>query len=226
VRCESLQSPSPLGPLGAHCPTGAQGSADPGIALLALAAARNRITDNGERHMSTSTVDAGQTDTIISRQQIADLTMAYSRGVDRADESLLKSIFHPDSVVVSGAFNGNGHEFATEICRLVLASFEQTFHSINNQWISVTGDTAIAETYVIAAATMPDGAEKTDLLTGGRYVDRFERRDGVWKFSERTFVSDWSRSDKSTRQMNEGMYAPLDLQGCRGKDDPIYTFWN
>ena len=31
-------------------------------------------------------------------------------------------------------------------------------------------------------------------LTGGRYVDRFERRDGRWRIAERTFVLDWMRT--------------------------------
>lgn len=220
---------SELSPLGAHVPTGGQGSADTGIALLALAAARNRQDGSGNHDMNTQTdtVSTQVIDEVISRQQIADLTMAYCRGVDRADVELLKSIFHDDSTVVSGAFNGNGQEFAVEICRIVEAVFDQTFHSIANQWIDVTGDSAVAETYVIAVATTSGAdADKTETLTGGRYIDRFTRREGIWKFAERSFICDWTRTDKSTRQMDSGMYAPLDLQGSQGRTDPIYRFWN
>jgi len=131
-----------------------------------------------------------------SREQIVELTMAYCRGVDRADEALLKSIFHDDSIVVSGAFDGNGQRFATEICAIVRAVFDQTLHSIDHQWIEVTGDTAMGETYVVAVSTMTDLERgKSEILTGGRYLDRFIRRDGVWKFAARTFISDWSRID-------------------------------
>ena len=163
-------------------------------------------------------------DAVLSRQQIADLTMAYCRGVDRADEALLKSIFHDDSFVVSGAFNGNGQQFATEICGIVRAVFDQTFHSIANQWIEVTGDTAVGETYVIAVSTMTDLEKgKSEMLSGGRYLDRFSRRDGVWKFAARTFVSDWSRVDKTSGDMNGAL---PDLQGKQGPDDPVYAMWN
>lgn len=163
-------------------------------------------------------------DAVLSRQQIADLTMAYCRGVDRADEALLQSIFHDDSIVVSGAFNGNGQQFAAEICGIVRAVFDQTFHSIANQWIEVTGDTAVGETYVIAVSTMTDLEKgKSEMLTGGRYLDRFSRRDGVWKFAARTFVSDWSRVDKTSGDMNG---ASPDLQGKQGPDDPVYAMWN
>lgn len=171
---------------------------------------------------SEATIDA-----VISRQQIADLTTAYCRGIDRADEALLKSIFHDDSTVVSGAFNGNGQQFAAEICGIVRAVFDQTFHSIANQWIEVTGDTAVAETYVITVSTMTDPQEgKSEMLSGGRYLDRFTRREGVWKFAERTFVSDWSRIDRTTRDMDQGLYAAFDLKGKQGPDDPVYSMWH
>lgn len=131
-----------------------------------------------------------------SRQQIAELTLAYCRGVDRADEALLKSIFHDDSIVVSGTFDGSGQQFATEICAIIRAVFDQTLHSIDHQSIEVTGDTAVGETYVVAVSTMTDLERgKSEMLTGGRYLDRFTRRDGVWKFAARTFVSEWSRID-------------------------------
>lgn len=145
----------------------------------------------GPRSAADATADAAR-----SRQHIAELTLAYCRGVDRADEALLKSIFHDDSIVVSGAFDGNGQQFAVEICAIVRAVFDQTLHSIDRQWIKVTGDIAVGETYVVAVSTMTDLERgKSEILTGGRYLDRFTRREGIWKFAARTFVSEWSRID-------------------------------
>ena len=214
----------PLGPLGHHVPVGGHGVQDAGTALLALAKASNQAKSRGSDAMTNTRSDAALLDDVVSRQQIADLTMAYCRGVDRADQELLASIFHDDSTVISGAFNGNGKDFASEICGVVEQAFEQTFHSIANQWIEIEGHGAVGETYVIAASTSRDTGEgSTDTLTGGRYIDRFERRGGAWKIAERSFVLDWTRSEPSTRQMNEGMYAALDLHGTRGKDDPVYT---
>lgn len=172
------------------------------------------------------TYDEQTIDAVISRHHIADVTMAYCRGVDRADPALLGNVFHEGATVVSGAFNGDGKQFATEICKLVEETYEQTFHSIANQWIEVNGNGAVGETYVIAAATTREGgvAERTDTLTGGRYVDRFERREGRWGIVERTFVLDWVRTEPSTREMTGGMYGALDLHGTRGKSDPGYAF--
>jgi hypothetical protein len=159
----------------------------------------------GPRSAADTTADAAR-----SRQQIAELTQAYCRGVDRADEALLKSIFHDDSIVVSGAFNGNGQQFAVEICAIVRAVFDQTLHSIDHQWIEVTGDAAMGETYVVAVSTMTDLERgKSEMLTGGRYLDRFIRRDGIWKFAARTFVSEWSRVDGTSCTED----APSAMQG-------------
>lgn len=216
---------SPLAPLSAQVPTGGQGASDPGIALLSIAAARNAAKLSGENCVPQS-ITPEAADAIISRQQIADLTMAYCRGVDRADEELLHSIFHDDSVVVTGIVNGSGHDFASKICNFVQDHFEQCFHSIANQWFEVTGDTAVGESYILAVTTSKEDSEgKSERLSGGRYIDRFERRDGVWKIAERSYVEDWNRAGPATRQMAEGMYAALTLQGSWGRSDPIYDFW-
>jgi len=217
---------APLAPLMAHVPAGGQGAADAGIALLALGHATIDRFSAGGSGMPNDPPAAAAVEAVIAKQQIADLTMAYCRGVDRADEALLKTVFHDDSTIVSGAFNGSGQSFATEICKIVRAVFDQTFHSIANQWIEVTGDGAIGETYVIAVATMTeDDGSKAEILTGGRYVDRFARRDGAWRIAERTFVMDWNVKQPSSRAIGEGMYAQLP-SGSFGPDDPVYRLWN
>lgn len=212
----------PLGALDSHVPTGGHGRSDPGIALLAQARARNLSERKGTPSMAPQTHDPATLDTIVSRQQIADLTMAYCRGVDRGDSDLLATIFHDDSSVMTGAFNGSGQDFAVEICKMIETNLEQCFHSIANQWLEVDGDSAVGETYVIAVSTTK-GADATDTLTGGRYIDRFTRRDGRWGIAERSFVMDWARTEPSTRDMTGGAYAALDLHGRRGPTDPVYT---
>jgi len=206
-----------LGPLGNHVPVGGHGAADAGIALLAQARAKNRAKGSKPMTPSDKTLDA-----VVSRQQVSDLSMAYCRGVDRADAALLGRVFHDDSTVISGVFNGNGKDFAVAICAFVEETYVQTFHSVANQWIEIEGDGGVGETYVIALSTSRDGA--VDTLTGGRYIDRYERRGGTWAISERSFVLDWTRTEASTRDMTGGMYAALDLHGARGPADPAYAF--
>lgn len=162
--------------------------------------------------MTTRNLDAAPADALKSKQKIAELTAAYCRGVDKADAELLKSIFHDDSRVDSGAFNGNGQKFATEICAILRSVFSQTYHSITRQTIEVDGDQAIGETYVMAVATMLENENYAEILTGGRYIDRFERRHGEWKILERRFICDWSRKQPS------GLYGD--------GNDPVQALWH
>ncbi|OHC95702.1 MAG: hypothetical protein A3H25_16030 [Sphingomonadales bacterium RIFCSPLOWO2_12_FULL_63_15] len=167
--------------------------------------------------------DPALIDALVAKQQIADLTAAYCRGVDRADAALLGSLFHADSHVESGPFNGSGQDFAREICAIVRTVFTQTSHANAHQWVEIDGDSAKGETYVTAAAT-PRGQEgdPIHMLTGGRYLDRFVRTNGTWQFIERRFVCDWV-----VRQPAGGgddLYAGF-LRGAQGPSDPVHSLW-
>lgn len=97
-------------------------------------------------------------------------------------------------------------------------------HSVANEWIEVRGDTAVAESYVIAFTTSPGTSGSMDQLTGGRYLDRVDRRGGEWKYADRRFVLDWTMSQPTTDQSREGMLVML-AKGGRYPDDPVYRHW-
>lgn len=199
-----------------YVPAGAKGASDPGRALLAhhLAATRSL---QGAPPMS---VDSAALDAALSRAAIHDLVMAYCRGVDRADAALLRSIFHDDATVIAGVVNGGADDFSTGIVAHITANLDYCFHSVANEWIEVKGDHAVGEHYIIAQM----GASGNDVMTGGRYIDSYERRDGVWKIASRTFVIDWTTSYPSSNQQ-DGMYASLTTRGRYGPNDPIYAHW-
>lgn len=196
-------------------PQGGKGAGDPGRALLAFAEA----SFSGARPMP-SQPDAAMLDAALSRLAIHDLGMAYCRGVDRADAELLKSIFHEDSTVISGVINGSGAEFAEQVTAFCTANLDYCFHSVANEWIEVKGDRAVGEHYVIAQMT----AGGQDVTTGGRYIDSYERRDGVWKIKSRTFITDWTATAPTTNQ-SDGFYEGLVNRGGYGRDDAIYAHW-
>ena len=58
-----------------------------------------------------------------------------------------------------------------------------------------------------------------DLIIAGRYLDRYERRDDVWKIAYRSEVVDWTRSEP----VNEPYFemAPDCLRGGR-QDDAVF----
>ncbi len=64
----------------------------------------------------------------------------------------------------------------------------------------------------------------TEVLTGGRYIDRYVKRGGKWLILSRTFVADWSHSHPSTME-RDGFYEALTNRGCFGTTDPVYAHW-
>ena len=124
----------------------------------------------------------------------------YCRGIDRRDEAILAEIFWTDSQVEYGVFAGSGQAFATSICGwLTDGGVELTAHLLGNIAISQDGDVAHSEAYLQAYHRIrkPDGS-CFDSLIGGRYQDRFEQRDGVWRIAFRRLVFDWFREFEGT----------------------------
>jgi hypothetical protein len=146
----------------------------------------------------------------------------------------LASLWHEGAMVdVGGFFTGP----ATEYCDFVLdatSSLKRMYHSVANEWSRVDGDQAVAESYVIAFTTSAPAASSAeaaagdvDEITGGRYLDRFERREGVWKFTNRSYVMDWTMRQPSTDQSDVpgSMYESLRTRGSAFPDDPVYALW-
>jgi hypothetical protein len=172
-----------------------------------------------------ATPDDRVLDGLVSRQRIHDLLMAYCRAVDRGDEALLALLFHADATVVSGASNGPAATFAAEVVERIRGHLKSCFHSLANEWIEVRGETAVAESYVIAFTLAGEAPQARQGIVGGRYLDRFERRAGQWKIASRVFVMDFNMDAPSTAQFGQGMYESLTTRGAFAPDDPVCAFW-
>ena len=197
-------------------PEGGKGAADPGRALLALHhAASCRLQEAQPMTADTASLDAA-----LARDAIRLLLTGYCRAADRADAALMESLFWPDAEVISGVANGPPAVFAREVTAYISGNLETCFHSIANEWIEVKGDHAVGEHYVIAH----NRAGGQDSLTGGRYLDRYERRGGMWKIASRVFVCDWTATHPTTHESG-GFYEPLTTRGCHGPADPVYAHW-
>ena len=198
-------------------PAGGKGASDAGRALLAHHDASTRMLQK----VTPMAPDEAALDAALAREAIRQLVAGYCRGVDRADAALLASIFWEDATVISGIVNGTAPDFARDITAFVRANMQSCFHSVANEWIKVRGDHAVGEHYVIAHAR----AAETDSMTGGRYIDRYERRDGVWKIASRAFVSDGATSHPTTYESG-GFYEALTTRGCFGREDLVYGLWS
>jgi ketosteroid isomerase-like protein len=154
---------------------------------------------------------------LLDRARIHDVLMRYSRGVDRGDGELVVSCFHPDATLDYGRGPMPATALAEGITKMTATG---TMHFIGNEYVEVDGDTAYGETYFISYATVTDSGKPATRSRGGRYIDRFERRDHGWKIARRLLVDEWSRLD----ELPAPMAPPAGRVGLRSKDDPVYTF--
>jgi hypothetical protein len=126
---------------------------------------------------------------LLDRQAILDCIYRYSRGLDRHDDELLASCFHADAIDNHGNWVGGLEDFIAWANHDIHESYAAHTHNITSHFAEIDGDVANAESYVIFILRHKDGTLVK--VGGGRYLDRFERRDGEWKIALRRLVLDW-----------------------------------
>jgi hypothetical protein len=129
--------------------------------------------------------------------EIRQVLYRYCRGVDRGDEGLLRSVYHPGATDDHGAWKGTGADFAAYIVQSMDRQSPNSQHHITNVLVELKGYYANVESYFLAMHPYPaggDSGEKTAFV-GGRYLDRFELRDGAWRIADRRVILDWTRSE-------------------------------
>ncbi len=74
-------------------------------------------------------------------------------------------------------------EIRTFFARIVASLLQDMAHTVHNERIVVEGDTATGECYFELTATHPLTGDA--VVGAGRYVDRYRKVDGSWRFAER-----------------------------------------
>jgi hypothetical protein len=156
------------------------------------------------------------------RQAIVDTLYIHSRGLDRADENLLKTAYWEDAEVDYGAFKGSAQQFCEIISPALTSQYELTQHNLGQSYIELQGDTAKAETYVHARHLLIGALE--ELNFAGRYLDNLEYRDGQWRISQRHVVMDWSFR-KTVKDERQGEAFDALSKGRSDQDDPSFAFF-
>lgn len=157
---------------------------------------------------------------LAARKDITDSIMRYARGVDRRDWALVRAQYHDDAVDWHGDYHGDADGFIAWVS-LRHAPIPFSMHFIGNILIEMRSDTrAAVETYFIALQRRLGLEEHgTDFEVFGRYVDIFEKRDGVWRVASRKVVYDSTATHSSTHHLRalQGVF------GQRDKTDPVYA---
>lgn len=115
----------------------------------------------------------------------------YAYGADHRDKPTWAAILAADCVIEGPGFRMEGREQSLGAIDHLRASFKATLHRIHNQVATVSGDSAEGETYCTADHLMQQDGKDVILSWNIRYQDRWQREDGVWKFTHRTLIVDW-----------------------------------
>ena len=131
-------------------------------------------------------------ETLLDKQALYELVLTYCRACDRRDFALIRSLYHDDAIDDHGSmFRGGPDEYVAWLPK-VMSGFAATVHAITNALFVVEGARAEGELYTTAYhRTHPPNAR--EIIIGGRYLDRYERRGGVWKFLHRSLAQDYCR---------------------------------
>jgi len=158
------------------------------------------------------------------------LVLKYCRCADRHDSEAMRGLYHEDALDDHGTyFSGLAMAFIDKLPE-IQKSMKILHHNVTTHNIALSeddGNYAEGEVYILAMhqAETPEG-ELIDFIIGGRYLDKYEKRDGQWKFSHRAILADWCKLAAPSDITLEDEIIAGALVGKPGKDDPSYQFFS
>lgn len=163
---------------------------------------------------------------MLDEYQLRKLVHAYCRAVDRGDSVALRSLYHPGAEDQHGGFStGSADDFFDKLdaARPYLRAMQHNITTVN---FAFSGPLAEGEIYNIAMHTFTAGGRDVDVVIGGRYLDKYEKRNGTWGLIERTIVTDWARvSDPSVLDFSHPIVSATP-RGSVGPNDISYEFFS
>jgi hypothetical protein len=158
--------------------------------------------------------------------QLHKLVHTYCRAVDRGDFATLRGLYHPDAEDAHGEFStGSVDDFLGTLIasRPHIRCMQHNITTVN---FAISGDSAEGEIYTTAVHTFAAGDHDVDVIVGGRYLDKYEKRSDTWKILRRTIVTDWAQvNDPSSVDLSHPITRGT-LKGSLGADDPSRQFFS
>jgi ketosteroid isomerase-like protein len=156
---------------------------------------------------------------VADKLAIRDVLTRYCRGLDRMDREMADSVFSADcSAHYYDMYEGTGHGFLDWAWE-IHADMDRHSHQVTNALIEVSGDTAVSEAYA-TVVLWTQHPEVKEICCRGRYLDRWEKRDGEWLIVHREHVLD----TQSTNGIPDVEAA--NPQSRRDRSDPSFRFFS
>jgi hypothetical protein len=129
---------------------------------------------------------------LAAKQAIRDVLASYCRSMDRMDRDLALGVWHEGGTCeYVDMFEGTGAGFVDWVWEQHEGMLRHS-HQITNVNIAVDVDAgrAVSEAYVTVALWAPPADAPTEIISRGRYLDRWSLRDGRWAVDHRVYLQD------------------------------------
>ena len=156
---------------------------------------------------------------LLAKEEIRERLHDYVRAMDRIDDELGRSVFHPDASADYGdIYRGSGHGFIAWVHAAHAAMIVHAHH-LGSIAIKVDRERAVSETYVSVTLRMADPTGGwLDSRASGRYLDRWEKRAGRWAIAARHYVHEFD----DLAPVTNWQFASA---GRRDREDPSYVLF-
>jgi hypothetical protein len=141
---------------------------------------------------------------LLEREKIRECVIALARVEDRRDAGMITAAYWPDSTTDYGVFAGSFDDYLAWVVPGSDA-IPCTQHVLGQSVIALDGDVAHVETQVLSCHRVDMGEAEHDTMVGGRYLDRMEKRDGVWRIAQRTMLYDWHQDFGAATDWSQGV---------------------
>jgi ketosteroid isomerase-like protein len=142
---------------------------------------------------------------VADRLAIRELVDAYAYCADRRDAAGQMALFTEDTDFLVYMDSSNPtptqHLRGREALAPVfdeLNMYEATMHFNGQSTTVLDGDRASGVAYCLAHHVKVDGSARSLMIAAIRYLDTFVKHDGIWFFSQRKLMVDWTE----TRPLN------------------------
>jgi len=125
---------------------------------------------------------------LIAKDAIRELVLLYSRSIDRKDVAYTNDATDTHGDTYDGPAEGYCAFIERSLPHLLYSG-----HHVCNHLISVNGDEGEGEVYAVCYHIFTDGKGGwvEDLLCA-RYIDRYRREGGRWRFAKRVVTYDYN----------------------------------
>lgn len=157
--------------------------------------------------------EAGKEESTVNdaRAEIADLVnnWAFYRDQEAWDE--LGVIFHDNGTISLSWFDGPHKGFVAASQSLAKSNRALLKHYVGVPRIRIDGGRALSEVNVTIMVRVKTPFGEVDTTSYARFIDRIEKRDGVWRILKRTAVYEKDRADPVDRPaLPEAFFEGLD----------------